>query len=107
MRHGLTNWGCARQDSNLLPPACHAGVFSYRPSARCCRLLPPCRQGAKLDSSSLVRGLENEGEWIEGDSNPRPSACHADALPTELSTQVPWDGTEPPSSALQADACTM
>src|SRR5688500_17694452 len=35
------------------------------------------------------RGSDARVWWSDGGSNPGPSACHADALPTELSPRVP------------------
>jgi hypothetical protein len=41
------------------------------------------------DQIRRVSHVLSEGEWwSDGGSNPGPSACHADALPTELSPRV-------------------
>ena len=41
------------------------------------------------DDRALTRGRDRVGSgwWSDGGSNPGPSACHADALPAELSPQ--------------------
>ena len=43
------------------------------------------------------------GWWSDGDSNPGPSACHADALPAELSPRAPHS-SESPREGLATDA---
>ena len=45
---------------------------------------PPCRQRAPTIQQAPLEQPVGHGGWNRGESNPWPSECHSDALPTEL-----------------------